>query len=108
MNSLIRDISLAESGRQKIEWVKSYMPILSGLEEEFKKTRPFEGVKISLSVHLEAKTAYLSKVFAAGGAKMAVTGSNPLSTQDDVAAALVADGIDVFYITQLPRSTINI
>ena len=96
MNSLIRDISLAESGRQKIEWVKSYMPILSGLEEEFKKTRPFEGVKISLSVHLEAKTAYLSKVFAAGGAKMAVTGSNPLSTQDDVAAALVADGIDVF------------
>ncbi|NLE23972.1 MAG: adenosylhomocysteinase [Clostridiaceae bacterium] len=96
MNSSIRDISLAESGRQKIAWVKSYMPILSGLEEEFKKTKPFEGVKISLSVHLEAKTAYLSKVFAAGGAKMSVTGSNPLSTQDDVAAGLVADGIDVF------------
>jgi adenosylhomocysteinase len=72
------------------------MPILSGLEEEFKRTRPFEGVKISLSVHLEAKTAYLSKVFAAGGAVMAVTGSNPLSTQDDVAAGLVADGIDVY------------
>ena len=96
MNSSIRDISLAESGKQKIEWVKNYMPILSGLEEEFKKTRPFEGVKISLSVHLEAKTAYLSKVFAAGGAKMSVTGSNPLSTQDDVAAALAADGMDVF------------
>jgi adenosylhomocysteinase len=96
MKSSIRDISLAESGRQKIAWVKSYMPILSGLEEEFKKTRPFEGVKISLSVHLEAKTAYLSKVFAAGGAKMSVTGSNPLSTQDDVAAGLAADGIDVF------------
>lgn len=96
MNSSIRDISLAESGRQKIEWVKNYMPILSGLEEEFRKTRPFEGVKISLSVHLEAKTAYLSKVFAAGGAKMSVTGSNPLSTQDDVAAALAADGMDVF------------
>lgn len=96
MNSSIRNISLAESGRQKIAWVKSYMPILSGLEEEFKKTRPFEGVKISLSVHLEAKTAYLSKVFAAGGAKMSVTGSNPLSTQDDVAAGLAADGIDVF------------
>ena len=48
MNSSIKDISLAESGRQKIAWVKSYMPILSGLEDEFKKTRPFEGVKISL------------------------------------------------------------
>ncbi|NLL67613.1 MAG: adenosylhomocysteinase [Clostridiaceae bacterium] len=96
MSNSIRDISLAESGRQKIAWVKSYMPILSGLEEEFKKSRPFEGVKISLSVHLEAKTAYLSKVLAAGGAKMSVTGSNPLSTQDDVAAGLAADGIDVF------------
>lgn len=96
MNSSIKDISLAESGRQKIAWVKSYMPILSGLEDEFKKTRPFKGVKISLSVHLEAKTAYLSKVLAAGGAIMSVTGSNPLSTQDDVAAGLAADGIDVF------------
>lgn len=96
MNYSIKDISLAESGRQKIAWVKKYMPILSGLEEEFKRTKPFEGVKISLSVHLEAKTAYLSKVFAAGGAKMSVTGSNPLSTQDDVAAGLVADGMEVF------------
>lgn len=96
MNYSIRDISLAESGRQKIEWVKKYMPILSGLEKEFVKTKPFEGVKISLSVHLEAKTAYLSKVLAAGGAKMSVTGSNPLSTQDDVAAGLAADGIEVF------------
>jgi adenosylhomocysteinase len=96
MKSMIRDICLAPSGKQKIEWVKKYMPILSGLEEEFKKTKPLEGVKISLSIHLEAKTAYLSKVLAAAGAKMAVTGSNPLSTQDDVAAGLVADGIDVY------------
>lgn len=94
--SSIRDITLAEQGRQKIEWVKKYMPILSSLEEQFIETKPFEGVKISLSVHLEAKTAYLSKVFASGGAKMSVTGSNPLSTQDDVAAGLTADGIDVF------------
>ena len=64
MKSMIRDISLAGSGRQKIEWAKRNMPILSGFEEEFKKSRPFEGVKISLSVHLEAKTAYLSKVLA--------------------------------------------
>ncbi|HBR02206.1 MAG TPA: adenosylhomocysteinase [Ruminiclostridium sp.] len=96
MDCLIRDIKLAESGRQKIAWVKRNMPILSGLEEEFQRTRPFEGVKISLSVHLEAKTAYLSKVFASGGAQMSVTGSNPLSTQDDVAASLAADGIPVF------------
>jgi len=96
MKSRIRDISLADSGRRKIEWVKRNMPILSGLEEEFKRTRPFEGVKISLSVHLEAKTAYLSKVLASGGAQMAVTGSNPLSTQYDVAAGLAADGMEVF------------
>lgn len=96
MVSMIRDLGLAEAGRQKIAWVKRNMPILSQLEEEFSKTRPFEGVKISLSVHLEAKTAYLSKVLAAGGAKMSVTGSNPLSTQDDVCAGLVADGLDVY------------
>ncbi len=96
MNSVIRDIKLAPSGRQKIEWVRKNMPILNGIEEEFKKTRPFEGIRISLSIHLEAKTAYLSKVLAAGGAQMAVTGSNPLSTQDDVAAALVSEGINVY------------
>ena len=92
----IRDIRLAPSGHQKIEWVKNNMPLLSGLEEEFKKTKPFEGIKISLSVHLEAKTAYLCKVLAAGGADMSVAGSNILSTQDDIAAALASDGMKVF------------
>ncbi len=92
----VRDLSLAPSGRRKIDWVKDNMPILSGIEKEFIKTRPFEGVKISLSVHLEAKTAYLCRVLAAGGALMSVTGSNSLSTQDDVAAALVEDGLRVF------------
>lgn len=94
----IKDLSLAPSGHMKIEWVKANMPVLSGIEEEFRKTRPFEGVKISLSVHLEAKTAYLCKVLAAGGAIMSVTGSNVLSTQDDVAAALVDDGLRVFAV----------
>lgn len=70
MNCIIRDINLAPIGKQKIEWVKKNMPILNSLEQEFKKTRPFEGIKISLSIHLEAKTAYLSKVLAAGGAKL--------------------------------------
>lgn len=92
----VRDLSLAPSGHQKIEWVRNNMPLLRGFEEEFIKTKPFEGIKISLSVHLEAKTAYLCKVLAAGGAQMSVTGSNILSTQDDIAAALVEDGLMVF------------
>lgn len=95
-NYEIRDISLAASGHQKIEWVKNNMPLLRGLEEEFIKTKPFEGIRISLSVHLEAKTAYLCQVLAAGGAQMSVTGSNVLSTQDDVAAALADRGMKVF------------
>jgi adenosylhomocysteinase len=94
--SEIRDISLAPSGRQKIEWVRNNMPILNGLEKQFSEEKPFQGVKISLSVHLEAKTAYLCEVLAAGGADMSVTGSNVLSTQDDVAAALAATGMKVF------------
>ncbi len=92
----VRDLALAPSGHEKINWVKKNMPLLAGLEKEFRQTKPFKDVKISLSVHLEAKTAYLCKVLAAGGAIMSVTGSNVLSTQDDVAAALVDDGLRVF------------
>ncbi|MCR5735109.1 MAG: adenosylhomocysteinase [Lachnospiraceae bacterium] len=95
MSSEIRDINLAESGEKKIEWVKRNCDLLRTLEEEFSKTKPFKGKKVALSVHLEAKTAYLCKVLAAGGAEMYVTGSNPLSTQDDVAAALVKAGLEV-------------
>jgi len=95
MSSEIRDISLAESGERKIEWVKRNCDLLRTLEKEFGETKPFAGKKIALSVHLEAKTAYLCKVLAAGGADMYVTGSNPLSTQDDVAAALVKAGLEV-------------
>ena len=96
MSSEIRDINLAESGEKKIEWVKRNCDLLRMLEEEFGKSKPFAGKKVALSVHLEAKTAYLCKVLAAGGAEMYVTGSNPLSTQDDVAAALVAAGLNVY------------
>lgn len=95
-NYEIRDISLAPYGHTKIEWVKNNMPLLRNFEEEFAKTKPFDGVKISLSIHLEPKTAYLCKVLAAGGAQLCATGSNNLSTQDDVCAALVEDGISVF------------
>ena len=92
----IRDISLAPSGETKIRWVERNMPVLSSIGKEFAKTRPFEGLKIALSVHLEAKTAYLCRVMEMGGAEMYVTGSNPLSTHDDVAAALASRGMQVF------------
>ena len=94
--SNISDIRLSPDGEKKINWVARNMPICSAIAEDFRKTRPFDGVKITLSVHLEAKTAYLCRVLAMGGAEMYVTGSNPLSTQDDVAAALAAGGIEVF------------
>lgn len=92
----IRDIAMAPSGEMKIKWVERNMPVLRGIGEEFTRTRPFAGMKIALSVHLEAKTAYLCRVLEMGGAEMYVTGSNPLSTQDDVAAALTAGGMQVF------------
>ena len=94
--SEIRNPELWESGKMKIDWVIGHMDILRGIEENFRRELPFQGLKIALSVHLEAKTAYLCKVLAAGGAEMYVTGSNALSTQDDVAAALVHDGLNVF------------
>ena len=94
--SFIKDISLAPSGEMKIKWVERNMPVLRLIGEEFKKSLPFAGMKIALSVHLEAKTAYLCRVMEMGGARMYVTGSNPLSTQDDVAAALAAGGMEVF------------
>jgi len=96
--SEIRDVNLYESGERKIQWVKSNMPLLRGIESEFELSKPFRNIKIALSVHLEAKTAYLCRVLAAGGAEMYITGSNPLSTQDDVAAALVKGGLNVFAV----------
>ena len=94
--SLIKDINLAPSGEMKIKWVERNMPVLRGIGEDFARTRPFAGLKVALSVHLEAKTAYLCRVMEMGGAEMFVTGSNPLSTQDDVAAALAGGGMQVF------------
>ena len=96
MASEIRDENLWESGKRKIDWVERNMPLLRSYKAEFEQTKPFAGLKVALSVHLEAKTAYLCKTLAAGGAEMYITGSNPLSTQDDVAAALVHEGLNVF------------
>ena len=94
--SEIRDLNLWESGEQKIAWVKNNMPLLRSIEAEFAAAKPFAGKRIALSIHLEAKTAYLCRVLAAGGAEMYITGSNPLSTQDDIAAALVHGGLNVY------------
>ena len=96
MQSLIRDISLAPEGRKKIDWVANFMPTLNTLGDRFEKEQTFKGQTIVVSVHLEAKTAYLSTVLKRGGADVIVTGSNPLSTQDDVAAGLVDMGLTVY------------
>ncbi|MCL2766911.1 MAG: adenosylhomocysteinase, partial [Peptococcaceae bacterium] len=92
----IRNEDLATLGRQKINWVAAHMPALNALKEEFIRDQPFNDLCIALSIHLEAKTAYLAEVLQAGGAKVAVTGSNPLSTQDDIAAALASNNINVY------------
>ena len=96
MEARIKDESLYPSGDRKIDWVRKNCPLLRGLEDDFSKEKPFTGIRIALSIHLEAKTAYLCKVLAAGGAEMYISGSNPLSTQDDVAASLVHSGLSVF------------
>lgn len=96
MASIIRDASLAQKGAQKIEWARRHMAVLNSIAEEFEKTQPFKGMKAAVSVHLEAKTAYLAQVLKRGGAEVFATGSNPLSTQDDVAAALAASGVTVY------------
>nr|WP_314265729.1 adenosylhomocysteinase [uncultured Moellerella sp.] len=98
VTSIYKDLSLAPAGEQKIAWVRSHMPLLRALEARFEKEKPFAGKRIALSIHLEAKTAYLAQVLAAGGASVSVTGSNPMSTKDDVVAALVKNGINTFAI----------
>ena len=96
--SMVKDMSLAPSGRQKIQWVRDFMPALSGIEERFRREKPFEGLTIAVSVHLEAKTANLGLVLREGGADVHLTGCNPLSTQDDVAAAVAELGVDTYGI----------
>ncbi|MBQ9980186.1 MAG: adenosylhomocysteinase [Oscillospiraceae bacterium] len=96
--SIVKDMALAESGVKKINWVRDFMPALGGIEERFVKEQPFKGLTVAVSVHLEAKTANLAYVMAKGGADVYLTGSNPLSTQDDVAAGAASLGLNVFGI----------
>ena len=94
--SIVKDMSLAPAGHQKIQWVRDFMPALSGIEERFRREKPFAGLTIAVSVHLEAKTANLGLVLREGGAEVHLTGCNPLSTQDDVAAAVAEMGVDTY------------
>ena len=94
--STVRDMSLAEYGRMKILWVRDFMPALSVIRDRFEAEQPFKGMKITTSIHMEAKTAYLALCLAAGGAEVHATGCNPLSTQDDVAAGLASMGVNTY------------
>ena len=87
---------LAGEGLQKIEWVRRNMPILRKIQSAFEKEQPFAGKRITVCIHLEAKTAFLALVLRSGGAQVSVTGSNPESTKDDVVAALAAEGLKVY------------
>ena len=95
-DSMIRDISLAEEGLQRIRWVGKFMPALNALKRDFINNQALKGKTIVMSIHLEAKTAYLALTLQSAGADVIVTGSNPLSTQDPIAAGLVNQGITVY------------
>lgn len=92
----VKDISLAEQGRLKIEWAERHMPVLMKIRKEFETTRPLDGVRIAACLHVTKETAVLMRTLRTGDADAVLCGSNPLSTQDDVAAALAKDGIKTF------------
>jgi adenosylhomocysteinase len=92
----VKDIVLANEGKLKIEWAEDHMPVLMEIRKNFEKTKPMKGIRIGFALHVTKETAVLVRTLAAGGAKISITGCNPLSTQDDVAAALAKDGVDVY------------
>jgi adenosylhomocysteinase len=96
--SIVKDMSLAEYGRKKIAWARDFMPALGAIRERMERERPFAGMKITMSIHMEAKTAYLATCLQAAGAEVHATGCNPLSTQDDVAAGLASLGVETYAI----------
>nr|MBO2495659.1 adenosylhomocysteinase [Bacillota bacterium] len=94
--SVVRNLNLAPQGRLKMDWAWNHMPVLRRIREQMIQEKPLKGKRVAISLHLEAKTACLAELLRDAGAEVAITGSNPLSTQDDVAAALVESGITVF------------
>ena len=94
--SVVKDLALAEAGEKRIEWARRHMPVLENIKQEFEREKPLKGARIVACLHVTVETANLITTLVAGGAEVAVTGSNPLSTQDEVAAALAARGLYVY------------
>src|SRR5438105_14818130 len=101
----VKDLKLAEKGRGRIEWASRSMPVLASIQERFRKQKPLEGIRVSACLHVTTETAHLMQTLQAGGADVTLCASNPLSTQDDVAAALVDEGISTFAIKGENRET---
>lgn len=99
MNYDVKDLSLADAGKARIEWADEDMPVLQSIRERFEREKPFEGIRVAACMHVTTETANLMRAFVAGGADISLCASNPLSTQDDVAAALVTHyGVKTFAI----------
>ena len=96
MDYSVKDIKLAPQGKAQIEWAESQMGALLEVQKRFAKEKPLRGEKVGMALHVTKETAVLVKTLIAGGAKVAITGCNPLSTQDDVASALAEDGVHVY------------
>src|SRR5664280_1775657 len=97
MDHDVKDLALADAGKARIEWADRDMPVLASIRERFATERPLEGLRVSACLHVTTETANLVRTLKAGGAQVALCASNPLSTQNDAAAALVAEyGIMVF------------
>ena len=95
---VVKDIGLAKQGLERIEWARRHMPVLDYIKTQFKKDKPLKGVNVIACLHVTSETANLIDTLLAGGANVALTASNPLSTQDDVAAALAKKGVKVYAI----------
>ena len=92
----VADLTLADAGSRRVEWAAREMPVLAKIRERVATERPFKGLRIGACLHVTKETAVLAEMLKAGGATVALCGSNPLSTQDDVAAALAESGIHVY------------
>ena len=101
----VKDLGLAEKGRGRIEWAERSMPVLADIRARFEKQKPLKGLRVSACLHVTSETASLAKTLVAGGADLVLCASNPLSTQDDVAAALVDEGISTYAIKGEDRDT---
>src|SRR5229473_4923410 len=102
----IKDLKLAAQGKKRILWADRDMPVLARIRDRFEKEKPLRGLRLSACLHVTAETANLARTLKAGGAELVLVASNPLSTQDDVAASLVQDfGIAVFAIREEDKDT---